>query len=122
MIVRDLIGLGEAITAPEDEFDLDYRSDATALGIAWVLAGSSLGNRAMLHDMKEALPHGSQWPHTFLSSDAMSEFWKGLRQQVEAPAAPGVEAEAVRAATAAFAHFLDVSSQFSSDDQLEEAQ
>ena len=118
MLVSDLEELGITATTPDLEFDLDYRGDGTALGVAWVLAGSSLGNRAMLSDMKRALPEGTTWPHEFLSSCAMTDFWKGLRARVEAPAAAAEAHEASCAATAVFEHFLGVANASSGDKRI----
>ena len=108
LLESDLDELAQTTAAPRHEFELDYRADATVVGVAWVLAGSSLGNRAMLGDMKRAAPEGPSWPHEFLSSRAMTDFWKRLRARVEAPANLTQAKEASRAATAVFDHFLEV--------------
>ena len=119
LLRSDLKGLGEAVAAADHEFELDYRGEATAVGVAWVLAGSSLGNRAMLGDMKRVLPKSTVWPHEFLSSRAMTHFWKGLRARVEAPANLVEAREASRAATAVFDHFLSVARADHDDTKLE---
>lgn len=108
-LARDLINLGEVISSPDYAFDLGYRSEATAIGVAWVLAGSSLGNRAMLGDMQRALGAQTPWPHAFLSSRAMTDFWKRLRARIEHPVSDTEAAQAATAATQVFDHFLGVS-------------
>ena len=108
LLRSDLQALGEVVTAADHKFKLDYRGEATAVGVAWVLAGSSLGNRAMLSEMKRTLPEDMAWPHAFLSSRAMTDFWKGLRTRVEAPVDLLQAKEASRAATAVFEQFLEV--------------
>jgi heme oxygenase len=109
LLALDLTRLGKSVPQPQHEFALTFKTEATAIGVAWVLAGSSLGNRAMLAEMQRTLPEGSDWPHEFLSSSAMTEFWKGLRTRVEVPVSEDVANEASRAATVAFEHFLAVS-------------
>lgn len=112
LLARDLAALGAAIPGGEDRFAIDWQGTATALGVAWVLAGSSLGNRSMLHDMQRALshdpdrPHGVDWPREFLSSTAMTQFWKGLKGPLEEPALPQRRDPAGQAARDVFAHFL----------------
>ena len=108
LLLRDLQKLGAPSPAQGLQFELDYRSQATAVGAAWVLAGSSLGNRAMLNDMKQTLPEDVALPHEFLSSRAMTAFWKVLRKRVEAPAGEAEAKEAARSAVCVFEHFLSV--------------
>lgn len=106
LLVSDLINLGIPIPKAGDALRLDYRGRATAIGVAWVLAGSSLGNKAMLLDMQRTLPPGTRWPHYFLGGDAMAEFWKTLRSGVEVAVDAQKAQEATRAATCVFDHFL----------------
>ena len=79
-----------------------------ALGIAWVLAGSSLGNRAILAEIRRtAKARGWQdWPAKFLGNEAMLAFWKRLRSELENSAEMEVVEVASRAATSVFDHFL----------------
>jgi heme oxygenase len=78
----------------------------TALGAAWVLAGSALGNRAIAKAV--ARIGGGSWPVAFLGDGAMMAFWQGLRARIERPASPAEAAGAADAAAAVFAHFLKV--------------
>ena len=94
---------GSDITADDAIFQ---RSEA--LGIAWVLAGSSLGNRAILAEIRRtAKARGwSEWPAAFLGNEAMLAFWKRLRTELENSAEMEVVEVASRAATSVFDHFL----------------
>jgi len=120
-IAHDLAQLGKPIPAAGPRFDMDFAGDATTMGVAWVLAGSSLGNRAMLHDMRLNLPEGTHWPHEFLGSQAMTRFWKELRSRVEVPVSQDKADEATRAARCVFEHFLGVARSDVSSPVLEEA-
>ncbi len=108
LLAHDLGRLGEAIPPSRFQFALKYEGIATVIGAAWVLAGSSLGNRAMLHDMRRTLPDDAMWPAAFLGGTQMTQFWQNLRPLIEAPAPPDEQEIAVRAATQAFEHFLTV--------------
>ena len=112
LIERDLRALG---WSPEDnasEFSLTCRSegDSTALGVAWVLAGSSLGNRAILKEVKRVAADSAteEWPCSFLGDDAMPAFWKQLRPHIEQSASHNKLEAASRAANAVFDHFLKI--------------
>jgi len=104
LIARDLAALDAPI--PEAaQFAFSETRPAAVGGIAWALAGSSLGNRAILKDIRRAAGGASIWPETFLADPAMPAFWADLRRRIEGPASPH-EAEAARAAAAAlFDHF-----------------
>lgn len=116
LIAKDLGDLHEDLpeTAPEFAIAPQQHADentdrAQALGAAWVLAGSALGNRSILAEVRRtAQDNGAtDWPTTFLGDSAMIEFWKGLRKQLEV----GAEAETVdlasQAAATVFQHFID---------------
>lgn len=79
---------------------------ATALGVAWVLAGSALGNRAIARQVAQI--GGGAWPVAFLGDGAMMAFWQSLRARIEGPVAARDADTAARAADAVFAHFLAV--------------
>jgi heme oxygenase len=81
----------------------------TALGAAWVLAGSALGNRAIAKAVTRI--GGGSWPAAFLGDGAMMAFWQGLRARIERPASPKEAEGAAEAAAAVFAHFLRVAEQ-----------
>ena len=109
LIARDLAELNAPVPAPAPLFSLGRAAPGHALGAAWVLAGSALGNRAIAKAV--ARIGGGQWPVAFLGDGAMMDFWQGLRARIERPATPADAAEAAgatRAAEAVFAHFLAV--------------
>ncbi|MEL6487607.1 MAG: hypothetical protein AAFQ13_10760, partial [Pseudomonadota bacterium] len=78
------------------------------LGVAWVLAGSSLGNKAIRADTRRhAMRKGeAPWPDRFLSDPAMLAYWKQLKTTLENTAEMERIELARRAATDVFAHFL----------------
>ena len=99
---RDLDWLGserESDNAPE--FAAPAFTPDAWLGAAWVLAGSSLGNKMMERDLSQRAPEA--WPMAFLRDDAMPAYFKALRPLLAGKDAdPGAE----RAANAVFGHFL----------------
>ena len=115
LIAQDLKQLGVARSAQGTVVEpplLGNRSAsatrAVALGIAWVLAGSSLGNRAILAEIRRkaaasAWPH---WPELFLGDAAMLAFWKSLRTQIEDQSEMEEVEVATHAASTVFDHFL----------------
>ncbi|MEM8725313.1 MAG: biliverdin-producing heme oxygenase [Pseudomonadota bacterium] len=106
MIARDLEALGLDLPAASDPFDLPDRAqnESRALGAAWVLAGSSLGNLSILKELRRA--GHDDWPHAFLGDDAMLTYWQDLRRRIERPADVAEVEAASQAATAVFDHFL----------------
>jgi heme oxygenase len=109
LIARDLAQMD--CDAPEEiaSFALDGDGDdSRTLGVAWVLAGSSLGNRAILKEVTRVSQTGAgePWPHSFLADEAMLTFWKGLRNRIERPARIDEVEAASGAAAAVFDHFL----------------
>ena len=80
--------------------------DAEPLGVAWVLAGSSLGNRAMLAELRKRAPES--WPVRFLSDEAMPAYFRQLRSHIEKSVPPLTRDAAISAAQAVFATFQSV--------------
>jgi heme oxygenase len=112
LIACDLAELDIANPVPVSEFSLAPLpgSDGTgeALGVAWALAGSALGNAAILKQVRRA-SHGDPrgpWPHAFLGDEAMLSFWKSLRRQIERPATIAEIAASSHGASAVFEHFI----------------
>lgn len=107
-IERDLAALslsplrGASAFTPHGVSDTDDHT----LGVAWVLAGSSLGNRSILKEVIRA-GHGD-WPTAFLSDDSMLTYWQSLRRRIERPAGADEVAAASAAAAAVFDHFVRV--------------
>ena len=104
LIAQDLAALDVAIPAPAPLFSLGRAGPGHALGTAWVLAGSALGNRAIAKAV--ARIGGGNWPVAFLGDGEMMRFWQELRTRIERPAPPAEAAAATHAAEAVFAHFL----------------
>ena len=106
LIACDLARLGMAVPPPAPLFTIGRPGPGAALGIAWVLAGSALGNKAILRQV--ARIGGGAWPTAFLGDDRAMAFWQDLRIGIERPAAASEAEGATRAAEAVFAHFLAV--------------
>lgn len=106
LIARDLAALGEDLPAPAAALRMAEPGEGEALGAAWVLAGSALGNRAILKQMRRAsAAQGSAWPSAFLADEAMLAFWQALRPRLERPVSAAEASAAAEAASAVFAHF-----------------
>jgi heme oxygenase len=108
LIARDLYALNESLPLPRAPIELGDVDEASVIGVAWVLAGSSLGNRAMLKDMQRARRDGETLPAQFLGDETMLSFWKRLRPRIEQPTTRDRLEAAASAATAIFDHFLSV--------------
>ena len=105
-IESDLDALGVPTPPASQRFAVarSNHNQSVALGAAWVLAGSSLGNRSILKKVRRA--GNGDWPHAFLGDEAMLEFWRGLRLRIERPAETAEVEAASAAANAVFDHFL----------------
>lgn len=103
LIASDLAALGFPATDAAPAFA--PAEQAQPLGVCWVLAGSSLGNRAIL---ARFAGDTSNRPASFLSDTSMTIYWRDLLPRLQAPLAPGMESTLVAGAQAAFAHFLAV--------------
>lgn len=108
LIAADLAALGVPLPPACRPFALRQAAPAPApgeaLGAAWVLAGSALGNRTIARAV--ARVGSGAWPAAFLEDAAMMAFWQALRRRIDRPAAPAEVTGATRAAEAVFAHFL----------------
>ncbi len=81
-------------------------TEGQVLGVAWVLAGSSLGNRSILKEVVRT-GHG-KWPIAFLGDGSMLTYWQTLRRRIERPAEAEEAGAASAAAAAVFDHFVRV--------------
>ncbi|MEE4317729.1 MAG: biliverdin-producing heme oxygenase [Erythrobacter sp.] len=106
LIARDLAALDHAVPPPAPLFTMGRTATGHALGAAWVLAGSALGNRSIAAQVKRI--GGGKWPVAFLGDAAMLGFWQRLRERIEQQAQETEAAGATCAASAVFAHFLAV--------------
>ncbi|AKH43863.1 heme oxygenase [Altererythrobacter atlanticus] len=103
LLLEDLAELGEPFSVPRRNFHMPDGADP--LGMAWALAGSQMGNRAILTRMRKA---GASTAATrFLSDDAMTGFWNRLRPTIEQAADPAQVNAASMAARAVFACFAE---------------
>ncbi|MFN3864628.1 MAG: biliverdin-producing heme oxygenase [Erythrobacter sp.] len=109
LIAQDLAALGRPIPAPGPLFTLGRTATGQVLGVAWVLAGSALGNRGIAKQVRRI--SGGTWPMTFLADAAMLGFWQALRARIEQRVDPCEADCATTAARAVFAHFLAVAEQ-----------
>ncbi|MCP9222197.1 biliverdin-producing heme oxygenase [Erythrobacter sp. LQ02-29] len=105
-IATDLAAMGEPLPLEQPRFD--QATDSDALGVAWVLAGSSLGNRAMLADLKKS--GTGDLPTAFLGNADMAAFWHDFRPRIDdyADTADG----AIRSAHRTFAHFSAIAAAY----------
>lgn len=101
LIASDLAMLDSSAAVHTPEFTPD--ADADALGVAWALGGSSMGNRAMLARMQKHSP--SQMPTAFLADPAMSAYWAALKPRLEQPVSAALIGRATSGANAVFQCF-----------------
>ncbi|WP_370031242.1 biliverdin-producing heme oxygenase [Qipengyuania mesophila] len=106
LIARDLRELGHPL--PFDTPDFTPPASAQTLGVCWVLAGSALGNRAVLARLaKQAMSR----PVAFLSGPRMGDYWRNMLPILERPAPPNERSSLLGGASAAFAHFNAVAAE-----------
>ncbi len=87
-----------------EAFALPGRADP--LGLAWAIAGSHLGNRAILARMrKAAVPGSPSLPVRFLADWRMGDFWRCLLPRLSEPVSATFAAPALAAAGAVFSRF-----------------
>ncbi|UVI40363.1 hypothetical protein [Qipengyuania spongiae] len=98
-IAEDLRALGRDAPAPV-EFRAPYTADWR--GLAWALAGSSLGNRAMLSRRRKI---GAGGPQRFLSDPAMPAYFRDLLPVLAETVDARDEKAAIAAAEAVFQAF-----------------
>ncbi|MEP5936745.1 MAG: biliverdin-producing heme oxygenase [Erythrobacter sp.] len=103
LIRQDLVQMGlDLPTQGMPRFDLPKQANRG--GAFWAIAGSSLGNKAILREIERS-PGGKTWPAAFLSDGSMTDYWKTLRLDLNKPADQETTAGAIKAAKAVFAHF-----------------
>lgn len=108
LIEGDLVALGMPPSGRVEPFAIP--EGANPIGFAWAMAGSSLGNRAILRDIER---HGDgAMPTAFLADPGMIAFWKSLQPALEQPATDLEAAAAARAAASVFDHFRKTAAAF----------
>lgn len=85
LIRSDIAGLGRS-SPPATNPAPQLSSNLDPVAVAWVMAGSSLGNRTLLARMRKAGADGM--PTTFLADPAMGAFWARLKPELDRPAPP----------------------------------
>ena len=99
-LAADLLELG--FSPVEAAAPLSFDNGYEALGAAWVVSGSSLGNRAMLvRRRKQGLMNGNR----FLSDPALAAYFAALLPVLDRTFEESEVASAVRGATLAFDAF-----------------
>lgn len=101
LIARDLEAMGARLPATDRPFALPASADP--IGACWAIAGSSMGNRSMLHHLTKS-GKADTVPTAFLADGAMTGYWRTIMPRLEAPAEDNTGA--VVAAEAVFATFL----------------
>lgn len=100
LIVQDL----EALGAPwPGDLAFALPDEADPIGACWAIAGSSMGNRAMLHHLTKS-GKAEGLPTAFLSDGTMTGYWHYLKPRLETPSEDS--ADAVLAAETVFATFI----------------
>ena len=99
LLARDLHDLGCNPHPPAPDFAAPAECDPRA--VAWVVAGSSLGNRTILSDVC-----GYGLPTSFLEHQGLFAYWRDLLPHLSA-AAPA-PTSSIASAQAVFAHFLAI--------------
>lgn len=116
LIAQDLAALdaalpdaGETFAGPQTPGADEATMRAQALGTAWVLAGSSLGNRSILAEVQRtARESGCEtWPARFLGDPEMIGFWRRLRLELENSTDLEAVDLATHAASLVFEHFIE---------------
>ncbi len=103
LIVADLQALQTRNVREPILFACDADDGAT-LGVAWALAGSSLGNRMMLNTLKEQAC--GDRPVAFLSDPTMFAYWKKLKPVLDREYTQTQNTAAIAAAEQVFATFM----------------
>ena len=99
LLACDLRSLGWNDHPPVPAFAAPAECDARA--VAWVLSGSSLGNRSILSGLR-----GRDLPTSFLEDQGLFSYWRDLLPHLSA-AAPDPSVS-LASAQAVFAHFLAI--------------
>lgn len=100
-IALDLIALGGLPSAfPAPRFEPGATADW--LGVAYVIAGSHLGNRLLLAQAGTALPDDAR---RFLAGKAMQDYWRRLRSLLAGMPGPDGGESSISGAKTTFGHF-----------------
>ncbi|MGX7896848.1 biliverdin-producing heme oxygenase [Tsuneonella sp. HG222] len=102
LIAEDLSSLGWPTPVAAGSFEMPPGTDP--IGAAWALAGSHLGNRAMLAGLNRRDVH---IPTAFLADRTMIEYWHQFLPRLQADVTEQQSQAAIDAANAVFKRFID---------------
>lgn len=100
LIAEDLRALSADVPAP---VAFAFPADGDAIGVAWALGGSALGNKTMLVRRRRA---GASHAESFLRDTATADYFRRLLPRLAQDVPPAAADAAVRGAQAVFASFL----------------
>ncbi|MBX7514387.1 hypothetical protein K3179_07455 [Qipengyuania sp. GH38] len=103
LLDRDLASLGHEPMHAHG--GASFHSPAAALGAAWVVSGSSMGNRAMLSQRRK---HGLDHANAFLADSRMPTYFRTLLPLLAGQFDSTEQDQMIDGATLAFTVFLDV--------------
>ena len=106
LVARDLASLDRVV--PTETPDFAAADGGDTLGVCWVLAGSALGNRAILARLAKAQ---ADVPIAFLADPRMGQYWRSMLPALARPCDSCEYDSVLRAARATFTHFNIVASQ-----------
>lgn len=101
LLRSDLADLG--MSPPASDLPFTLPAGAEPIGLAWAIAGSHLGNRAILAH----LPDAEAMPTRFLESSEMTSFWRTLRPRLDQVYPQAFMKQAALAADAVFTTFIE---------------
>jgi len=105
LVARDLASLDRVV--PTETPDFAAADGGDTLGVCWVLAGSALGNRAILTRLAKAQ---ADVPTAFLADPRMGQYWRSMLPALTRPCNSRDCESILRAARFTFTHFNLVAS------------
>lgn len=102
LIAHDLAELSTAVPAKIPAFE--FSNSSQSIGAAWVLAGASLGNKAILVRRCKA---GISGADRFLADAALPTYFRDMLNYLDQPRNMQTTADAISGATMVFAAFED---------------
>jgi len=106
LIAQDLFAMNAKPPCAGQVFSSPLQDRDAVLGVAWALAGSALGNRSILKEVRRTAGTGTSLPVAFLGDSEMIAFWGRLRRRIERKEGDEQLANASAGAAAVFDHFL----------------
>jgi heme oxygenase len=106
LIAQDLAAMNAPLPWAGQPFSPPFQDRDAVLGAAWALAGSALGNRSILKEVRRTGGPGESLSVAFLGDPEMIAFWGRLRRRIEGTGGNEQLANASAGAAAVFDHFL----------------